>query len=83
MAGNDKFTSFMKRNPRLAMQSTEATSLSRATSFKRTNLQTFFDKYRCEIERYSFKPSRIWNVDETGVTTVQKPKEFVAEKGIK
>lgn len=67
MAGNDWFTSFMKRNPRLAIRSPEATSLSRATSFNRTNVQLFFEKYRSVLERYSFQPSRIWNVDETGI----------------
>ncbi|XP_059060761.1 uncharacterized protein LOC131853752 [Achroia grisella] len=83
MAGNDWFTNFMKRNPRLAIRSPEATSLSRATSFNRTNLKNFFEKYRNVLERYSFQPSRIWNVDETGITTVQKPKKIVAGKGIK
>lgn len=66
MAGNDWFTSFMKRNSRLAIRSPEATSLSRATSFNRTNVQIFFEKYRSVLERYGFQPSRIWNVDETG-----------------
>ncbi|XP_045463203.1 MFS-type transporter clz9-like [Harmonia axyridis] len=83
MAGNDWFTNFMKRNPKLAIRSPEATSLSRATSFNRTNVQNFFEKYRSVLERYSFPPSRIWNVDETGITTVQKPKKIVAGKGTK
>lgn len=34
------------------------------------------------LEKYSLNPSRIWNVDETGVTIVHKPKKIVAERGI-
>lgn len=33
------------------------------------------------VYRYAFPPNMIYNVDETGVTTVQNPKQVVAEKG--
>ncbi|XP_066585179.1 uncharacterized protein [Prorops nasuta] len=33
--------------------------------------------------KYNLSPSRIWNVDETGLTTVQKPRKIVAKKGVK
>jgi hypothetical protein len=83
MAGDDWFTAFMKRNPNLSIRSPEATSLSRATSFNRTNVHEFFEKYRDVLERFKLSASRIWNVDETGVTTVQKPKKVVAQRGLK
>lgn len=35
------------------------------------------------FDRYKFPPNMIFNVDETGVTTVQTPKQVVAEKGKK
>ena len=82
-AGNDWFTAFLKRNPNLALRSPEATSLSRATSFNRTNVEEFFTKYKEILQRYNLTASRIWNVDETGVTTVQKPKKIVAQRGSK
>lgn len=82
-AGKDWFAGFMKRNASLSIRSPEATSLSRATSFNRTNVHSFFEKYREVLQRYNISPSRIWNVDETGVTTVQKPKKVVAQRGSK
>ncbi|CAB3229460.1 unnamed protein product [Arctia plantaginis] len=33
--------------------------------------------------RFNFGQNQIWNVDETGITTVHKPKKIVACKGIK
>lgn len=35
------------------------------------------------IDRYKFPPNMIYNVDKTGVTTVQKPQQVVTEKGKK
>ncbi|KAJ0169944.1 hypothetical protein K1T71_014550 [Dendrolimus kikuchii] len=73
----------MKRNADLSIRSPEATSLSRCTSFNRTNVHSFFEKYTEVFQRHNLTPSRIWNMDETGVTTVQKPKKIVAQKGLK
>ncbi|XP_050298015.1 uncharacterized protein LOC126737250 [Anthonomus grandis grandis] len=33
------------------------------------------------MDKYKFSPSRIWNTDETGVSTVTKPSKIVAAKG--
>lgn len=35
------------------------------------------------MDRYKFDPNDIWNVDETGITTVQKPSKTVGAKGVK
>ena len=35
------------------------------------------------MDRYKFTPNDIWNVDETVVSTVQKPNKVVALKGVK
>ncbi|CAL8250441.1 unnamed protein product [Arctogadus glacialis] len=50
-----------------------ATSLSRATSFNKTNVEFFFSRLGVAIEKSCFDGSDIWNMDETGVTTVQAP----------
>ncbi|GBP12707.1 hypothetical protein EVAR_10346_1 [Eumeta japonica] len=57
--------------------------MSRSTSFNRTNVNAFFEKYQGLLQRHEFSACRIWNMDETGVTTVQKPNKIVGACGQK
>lgn len=82
-AGRDWFSSFMKRNTDISVRSPEPTSIARATSFNRNTVQAFFAKLAEVIDRYGFQPGEFWNMDESGVTTVQKPSKVVAQKGLK
>ncbi|GLD75025.1 uncharacterized protein AKAME5_002635800 [Lates japonicus] len=82
LAGKDWFKSFMSRH-HLSIRMPEATSLGRATAFNRTTVGEFFDNLANVMDRHKFPPNMIYNVDETGVTTVQSPKQVVAEKGKK
>ena len=83
LTGADWFGSFIKRHSKLSIRIPEATSLSRAISFNKTNVEHFFSQLSEVLSRYKFTATDIWNCDETGVTTVQKPKCVIAEKGIK
>ncbi|XP_065665661.1 uncharacterized protein LOC136087083 [Hydra vulgaris] len=76
-----KFQKTGKRVKQLELN--EATSLSRTTSFNRTNVDTFFKNLDSEQKRYNFSADCIYNIDETGLTTVYKPVKVIAGKGVK
>ncbi|XP_077060445.1 uncharacterized protein LOC143712127 isoform X1 [Siphateles boraxobius] len=81
MAGKDWLTSFLQRNNTLSIRRPQATSMSHSTSFNRTNVSSFFKNLQTVLARYLFEAKDIWNVDETGTTTVQVPGKIIATKG--
>jgi len=83
IAGSDWLDRFMQRQSHLSLRAPEATSLSRATSFNKTNVGNYYDNLHEVMTRRNYQPQNIYNVDETGVTTVQRPNKVIAEKGVK
>lgn len=81
LAGEEWFRMFMRRNPELSVRAAQATSLSRATSFNKHNVDAFYDNLMTVMDRHKFEPQDIYNADETGITTVQKPDRVVARRG--
>lgn len=82
MAGKKWFYAFIRRNPRLSIRQPEATSLARVKGFNKKNVQHFFDLLESSITKFNLTPDRIFNVDESGFSTVQKrTQKIVAKKG--
>lgn len=84
MAGEDWFRGFMIRHPKLSLRKPEATSAARARAFNKHALAAFFKIAGEVMEKYKFPASRIFNVDETGITVVPKSMgSIVSVKGKK
>lgn len=56
-------------------------SIARITAFNRTNIDLFFKVCAEAMDKCSFTPDRIFNLDESSLTTVMKPVKVVCEKG--
>jgi len=82
-AGADWFSAFMKRHPVLSLRTPQSTSLARARGFNQMAVKLFHDNYEKLIEKWNFTPNNIWNIDESGLTTVPDPPKVVGKKGQK
>uniref|UniRef100_UPI00358F367E uncharacterized protein n=1 Tax=Myxine glutinosa TaxID=7769 RepID=UPI00358F367E len=70
MAGKDWMSGFMKRHPNISLRSPEATSITRAQGFNKKAVGAFFELWTKTQAEKNFGPESIFNLDETGITTV-------------
>ena len=80
-AGQDWFRAFLRRHQELSVRKPESTSIGRMSAFNKHNVDVFYSNLRDVLEKYQFEPNRVWNCDETGVSTVQVPEHVIAGKG--
>ncbi len=67
----------MKRNPQLSLHQPEATSMAHVLGFSEENVNGFFDILEKLVEEKGFDATTMYNVDESGFSTVQKKLEKV------
>ena len=83
MAGVDWLQGFLRRNPELSLRKPEPTSISRITAFNEEEVKQFFSNLETVMGKFKFEGARIYNMDETGISTVQKPGRIIGPKGQK
>ena len=82
LAGKDWYYEFMKRHEKISLRKPEATSINRIVSFNKDSVEMFFDNLKSIQAEYNFQPNDIFNVDESGLSTVQVPQKVLAAKGM-
>ena len=81
VAGKEWLQSFMKRHPEISLRTPQPTSLARASGFNKTQVTRFFNIIEEIIDQHNITPNNIWNMDESGLTVVQKVSKILAKKG--
>lgn len=51
----------------MSVRVAQATSLSRATSFNKTNIEAFYNNLQTILDIHLYEPQHIYNIDKTGV----------------
>lgn len=84
LAGKDWLFSFLKRRPSISLCQPQATSLNRIVGLSKEEVQLFNKNLKTIMQKHTFLAHRVYNQDETGVSTVQKkcPKVY-GPKGVK
>lgn len=80
-ATRDWYYAFMSRHPELKLKTPEGMSIARATAFNKVSVEIFFTAYTEAMEKYHVSPDRLFNLDETCLSTVLKPVKVVCEAG--
>lgn len=63
---------------------TQTRSLGRSTAFNKTNVKLTFENYKIALSKCpQLRATDIWNVDESGISTVHVPPKILTAKDAK
>ena len=82
LAGKDWAIDFNRRH-RISVRTPQSTSMSRVVAFDREKVSRFFELLKVIYDRDGIPPHRVYNLDETGITSVPKPGKILALTGRK
>ncbi|XP_037292427.1 uncharacterized protein LOC119188654 [Manduca sexta] len=83
-AGDDWLSSFLSRHNQISLRTPEATSVARAKGFNRREVGRFYENLEALTAKHDIDASRLYNMDETGIsTTTNKPPKVLSTKGKK
>ena len=71
----------MKRHPEILLCLPEATSLARASGFNKNQINAFCNLLTKTVEENNIYANHIYNMDESGISVVQKMTKILAKKG--
>jgi len=77
IAGRTWMRGFLQRHPELVIRTPEATSVGRAIGFNEPVVR------KAELDKHHYTADRLYNMDESGLTVVHKPRKVLAQRGDK
>lgn len=82
LAGKEWLRGFLKRHPELSLRRPTSTSVARAIGFNKPQCERYFNNLSQLLLTHNFPPQSIFNMDETGISTVpNKPPKVLSTKG--
>ena len=81
MAGKTWYRKFMLRHPEISLRQPEATSVARASGFNNEAVGRYFTLLEQIIDEHKLTAMRIYNMDESGISVVQKSWQVIGLKG--
>ncbi|CAH1983103.1 unnamed protein product [Acanthoscelides obtectus] len=82
MAGKHWLRGFLSQHPDLSLRCPTSTSIARAMGFNKPQCERFYKNLAELMDKYKFPPTSIYNMDETGLSTVpNNPPRVISKKG--
>lgn len=72
-----------KTNPAVSVRKPEATNFGRILGFREKEVALFLKNVEEFMPKYKFPPTRVCNIDDTGILAVQEPGLILTPKGQK